>query len=329
MTGWQLRWSQHGSAALRHAVENEQRLFWPDIWSTMLPEPPPSPSERVGRSSSSRRRLGGLLANVGRIRLSTWLALVGAGLSLLLALWNVPSRDPGIVFGGVLALVVPYLAIAVALSGRSVWSKALGVAVAALMAWLMSFGPAEVVGNLARGHRPRGSAVTSLLLTIVSLGISGFGLRDLIRTAHRTGYWARTPTAARLALLTLAFWTLTFMADSYVSGNLPLLRMLMAPLLMIASLAAALMLRAWKRPARVTGLLVTAVAAMATLLYWITYSRYLTLGGGQPTVPYVAYYTLLPWPALLSVSLVLHLATLAAGTRELLRGGGRALSPPD
>jgi hypothetical protein len=284
----------------------------------------PTPSSSIPDTASppSHGPLPWLLAGLRRLRMGSWLALAAAGLSIVLTLWNVPSQDAGIVFGGVLALVVPYAAIALALSSSSVWAQALGVALAALMAWFTSFGPAELIGALLRGDPARPTTLTFLLLTVTSLGAFGFGLRDLFRTALATGYWARSPAGAKLALLTLVFWTLVFAADSYLSGNLPLARVLMAPLQMIAFLAAALMLRQSSRAPRAAGLLITAGAGAATVAYWITYSGYLPLTGTWTSVPYAGYYTALPWPLLLSAALLLDLATLAAGLREIGKGQG-------
>jgi hypothetical protein len=81
--------------------------------------------------------------------------------------------------GGALALVLPYLFIALALRGRAVWSKGVGVAVATLMTWLTSFPVTEDVIALQRANPVRLSSIPYVLLTVVGVVVLAFGLRDM------------------------------------------------------------------------------------------------------------------------------------------------------
>src|SRR5690242_8526061 len=113
---------------------------------------------------------------------SSILALVGMALAVVPAAWAVTTATSfANVVGGALALVLPYLFIALALRGSTVWSKGLGVAVAALMTWLTSFAVTEAVIGLQRANPVRPSSVPFILLTTVGLAMLGFGLRDLAR----------------------------------------------------------------------------------------------------------------------------------------------------
>jgi len=249
---------------------------------------------------------------------SSLLALVGAVVAAVPATRAaIGASDPGAAAGGVLALVLPYLVIAMALRGSRVWSKGLGVATAALMTWLTSFAVTEAVIELQRADPVRPTSVPFILLTAVGLAVVGLGLRDLVRAVHATGYWARTPAPARLAVLAAAYWTLVFVADTYLTASPPLGRMLLAPSLFLVDLGAALMLRAPRPAARAAGVFLACGACLATAAYWVGYSPYLTLGGGPPVVPDLTYYTRLPWPVLLALSLALNLAVAAAGARRL------------
>jgi hypothetical protein len=225
--------------------------------------------------------------------------------------------------GGALVLVLPYLFIALALRGRAVWSKGVGVAVAALMTWLTSYAVTEGVIGLQRANPVRPSSVPFVLLTLVGVAVLAFGLRDLARAIHASGYWARTPAASRLAFLALGYWTLVFVADTYLTVNPPLGRMLMAPTLILVELAAALMLRTAHQRARVAGVLLAAGACLATGVFWTAYAPYLPLGGGPPAVPNLSYYTRLPWPVLLATSAALNLAVAGAEVQGRLAGRGR------
>jgi len=259
-----------------------------------------------------------------RLPTSSILALAGAALAAVPAAWAATAAlNVANLVGGALALVLPYLVIALALRGRAVWSKGLGVAVAALMTWLTSFAVTEAVIGLQRANPVRPSSVPFVLLTVVGLAALALGLRDLAQAVHATGYWTRTPAASRLAFLALGYWTLVFVADTYLTANPPLGRMLMAPSLILVELAAALMLRAPRPQARAAGVLFAAGACLMTGVSWAAYAPYLPLTGGPPAVPDLTYYTRLPWPVLLAVSAALNLAVAAAGAGRLLAWRGR------
>jgi hypothetical protein len=259
-----------------------------------------------------------------RLPVSSVLALTGMVLAAVPAVRAATATmNVANVVGGALALVLPYLVIALALRGRAVWSKGLGVAIAALMTWLTSFAGTEAVIAVQRANPVRPSSVPFVLLTIVGLAILTFGLRDLALAVHATGYWTRTPAASKLAFLALGYWTLVFVADTYLTANPPLGRMLMAPSLILIELAAALMLRMPRPQAGVAGLLFAAGACLATGVFWAAYAPYLPLSGGPPTVPDLTYYTRLPWPVLLAMSAALNLAVVAGGARRLLSWRGR------
>jgi hypothetical protein len=250
---------------------------------------------------------------------ASWLALVGATTAAGLAARSaLTTRDLGDAASGVLAFVVPYLVVALALRGRTVWSRGLGVGIAVVMTWLTSFGAVEVVTSLREGDPVRPAALTFGVLTVVGLVVAGLGARDLALTAHRSRYWTRTPAAARLAFLAVAGWTLAFVADTYLTANPPLARMLLAPGLLALSLGAAFMLRARIPAAQAGGVLLAAGAALGTAVYWAAFYPYLTMGGGLPVAGDLGYATRLPWPALLAAGIGLDLAIAGFGLRRLL-----------
>jgi hypothetical protein len=228
------------------------------------------------------------------------------------------ARDLSTAAGGVLILVIPYLVIALALGGRTIWSQGLGVGVAALMTWLTSFAVTEAVMDLQHADPVRAASIPFLLLTVTGLATVGFGMRDLGRAVHAAGFWTRTPAAARLAFLAVCYWLAVFAADTYLTASPPLERMLLAPGLALAHLGAALLLRAPGAGARSAGLLVAAGTGLATAAYWVAFAPYLTLSGGPPAVPDLTYFTRLPWPVLLSLSMALDLAVAATEGRRLL-----------
>jgi len=254
-----------------------------------------------------------------RPSIASLLALAGAAVAVApAAVAAASARDIPVAAGAALALVVPYLVIASALSGRRVWSRGLGVGVAALMTWLTSFAVAEAVTDVQHADPVRAASIPFLVLTAVGLATVGVGMRDLGRTVHATGYWTRTPAAARLSFAAAGYWLLVFTADTYLTASPPLERMLLAPGLALLHLGTALMLRAPGAVARSAGLLVIAGVCLATAAYWVAYAPYLTLGGGQPVVPDLSYHTRLPWPVLLSLSMALDLAVMAIVARRLL-----------
>jgi hypothetical protein len=251
--------------------------------------------------------------------ISSLLALLAAVVATVLAAWTaVSGMDAEAALGGAVALVVPYVFIAIALSRASVWPSGLGVATAALMTWLTSFAVIEIVVGLPRQNPVRPASLPFVVLTIAGLGIVGFGLRDLFRALHATGYWTRTPAGARLGFVAVAYWALVFAADTYLTASPPPGRMLLAPSLLVIDLGAALMLRQPRAAAQRVGVLLATIACLATAAYWAAYSSYLTLGGGPPIVPDLTYFTRLPWPVLLTLSLALNLAIAAVGTRRLV-----------
>jgi hypothetical protein len=251
---------------------------------------------------------------------SSWLALGCAALASLLALRTaLSSMDAGIAVAAALALALPYVFVAFALHGRSVWSIALGVATAALMTWLTSFAVTELVVGAQHADPVRPASIPFVVLTAAGLGLVALGVRDLGAAVHATGYWMRTPPGARLAFAAAAFWALVFVADTYLTANPPLGRMLLAPFLLLVNLAAALMLRAPHVVAGRTGVLLAAGAGLATGAYWALYAPYLTMTGGPPAVPDLTYFTRLPWPVLLTASIALDAAVAVAGTRRLRR----------
>jgi hypothetical protein len=250
--------------------------------------------------------------------ISSLLALLGTVVATVLAVWTaVSGMDAAAAVGGALALVLPYLFVAVALARASVWSKGLGVATAALMTWLTSFAVTEIVVGFPHGDPVRPTSVPFVVLTVLGLAIVSFGLRDLFAAVHATGYWTRTPAAARLAFVAVAYWTLVFAADTYLTASPPLGRMLLAPSLLLIDLGAALMLRQSRAAAEWVGVVLATMACLATAAYWVGYSSYLTLSGGPPIVPDLTYFTRLPWPVLLALSLALNLAIALVGTRRL------------
>jgi hypothetical protein len=254
------------------------------------------------------------------------LGFAGMALAVVPAAWAVATgMNVTNLIGGVLALVLPYLFIALAFRGRTVWSKCVGIAVAALMTWLTSYAVTEAVIALQRANPVRPSAVPFVLLTVVGVAVLAFGLHDLAQAIHATGYWAATPAASRLAFLALGYWTLVFVTDTYLTANPPLGRMLMAPTMILMELAAGLMLRTVHRRAHVAGVLLAAGACLATGVFWTAYAPYLPLAGGPPTVPNLSYYTRLPWPVLLATSAALNLAVVGAGAQRLLSSRGRSV----
>lgn len=246
-----------------------------------------------------------------RLPLSSLLALLAAAVAFVPAgAAAAAAGDAATAAGAALALVLPYLVAAVALRGRSVLSKGLGVGTAALMTWLTSYAVIEAAADLYRAVPVRAASVPFLVLAMLGLVIVGIGLLDLGAAVHATGWWARTPAAARLALLAAAYWTVVFAADTYLTGNPPLGRMLLAPSLIVVNLVAGLMLRSPLPAAAAAGTLTAAGAVAATAAYWAVAASYLNMGG-PPAVPGYTYFTLLPWPVLLSVSLALDAAATA------------------
>jgi hypothetical protein len=63
--------------------------------------------------------------------------------------------------------------------------------------------------------------------------------------------------------------------------------------------------------------LLAASAGLGTAAYWVTYAQYLS--GGAPAVSDLTYFTRLPWPLLLSLSMALDVAVVVAGARHVLR----------
>ena len=254
-----------------------------------------------------------------RPRTAPLLALAGAAVALVPAAGTaITAMDLPAAVGGALLLVVPYLVIALALRGRTVWSQGLGVGIAALMTWLTSFAVTEAVMDLQHADPVRTASIPFVLLTVVGLATLGFGLRDLGLAVHAAGFWTRTPAAARLAFLAVCYWLVVFAADTYLTASPPLERMLLAPSLALVHLGVALMLRAPSPGARSAGVLLAAGAGVATAAYWVAYASYLTLSGGPPAVPDLTYFTRLPWPVLLSLSLAMDLAVAVVGVRRLL-----------
>jgi hypothetical protein len=259
------------------------------------------------------------MVNMTRPPTSSLLAFMAAVVAAATSVWSAASaRDVAIVVGGPLVLPLPYLLIALALARRSVLSKGLGVGMAGLMTWLTSFALTEAVLDLQRGDPVRASSLPFIVLTVLGLATLGFGLRALARAVHATGYWTWTPVAARLAMLAFGYWVVVFVADTYLTANPPLGRMLLAPSLLVIDLGAALMLRAPLPAARAAGVLLAAAACGATAIYWIAYAPYLTPSGHPPAIPDLGYRTRLPWPPVLAVSLALNAAAALAGARHLL-----------
>ncbi len=256
---------------------------------------------------------------MSRPRTASLLALAGAAVAAVPAGGvAISAKDVRAGVGGALVLVVPYLVIALALGGRTVLSRGLGVGVAALMTWLTSFAVTELVMDLQHADPVRTASIPFVLLTVLGLATLGFGLRNLGTAVHASGFWNRTPSAARLAFLAVCYWLLVFAADTYLTASPPLERMLLAPGLALVHLAAALMLRAPGPGPRLAGVLLAAGAGLGTVAYWVAYAPYLTLSGGPPAVPDLTYFTRLPWPVLLALSLVLDLVVVATGARHLL-----------
>jgi hypothetical protein len=250
---------------------------------------------------------------------SSLLALLGAAIAASTALrtaWS--TADATTAVGGALVLVLPYLLIALALARRSVWSTGFGVGSAGLMTWLSSFAVTEAVIGIQRGNQVRPVSLPFILLTVVGLAVFTLGFRDLSRAVHATGYWTRTPVDARLAFLAVCYWMAVFVADTYLTANPPLGRMLLAPSLLLIDLAAALMLRSPRPAAQLAGVVSAACACLAIVFFWMDYSSYLTLSGHPPAVPNVIYFTRLPWPLLLTASAVLNLVIVGLGARRLL-----------
>lgn len=266
---------------------------------------------RVSRLDRSGGRRCGLPA-------ASWLALLGAGLAVGLTVSSARTTlDAGTAVGGVLVFVVPYMVMAVALRGRSVTSKGFGVGIAALMTWLTSFGVTEFVSSLRTQTPLRFMAGTFLVLSVVGLAVVAFGFRDLAAAVHATGYWTLTPPAGRLAFTVTSFWTLTFVADTYLTTNPPPLRMLLAPVLVLLHLGAALTLRAQGAAVQAAGLLLTVSAAATAVAAWVGVSSSLTPTAASSLAPGLGYSTLVPWPVLLAVSLALDAAIVAAWARRL------------
>lgn len=246
-----------------------------------------------------------------RLPASSFFALCAAAVAFVPAATAAAAAgDMATAAGAALALVLPYLIVAVALRGRTVLSKGVGVGTAALMTWLTSYAVIEAAAGMYRGDPVRAASVPFLVLTILGAAIVGLGFSDLGAAVHTTGWWTRTPIAARLTLLAAAYWTLVFAADTYLTANPPLVRMLLAPSLVLVNLVAGLMLRSPRRPAAVAGALMAAGAVVATAAYWVVEASYLSMGA-PPAVPEYTYFTLLPWPVLLSVSLALDTAAAA------------------
>jgi hypothetical protein len=256
-----------------------------------------------------------------RVPVASWLALAAAGVALVLTAVTSAGTDPGAFAGGVLAFVVPYVVIAAALAAPRVWTRGVGVALAALMTWLPSSGIQELLGSLARGATPRPMAVTFVALTAIGLAVVAFGLRDLLRMVRITHYWAHTPPASRTAFLAVCYLALLFVMDTYASTNPSLPRMLMVPALMLANFAAAFMLRAPSRAAQAAGVFLTAAAGAGTVGYWVARPEYFTLVERSTSTGNFGYTTMLPWPVLLALVLAIEAAIVSMGVYRLVRGG--------
>jgi hypothetical protein len=249
--------------------------------------------------------------------MSSLFALLAAAVAFVPAATAAAAAgDAGTAAGAALALVLPYLVVAVALRGRTVLSKGVGVGTAAVMTWLTSYAVIEAAAGMYRGNPVRAASVPFLVLTMLGVVIVGLGFWDLGAAVHATGWWTRTPAAARLALLAAAYWMLVFAADTYLTANPPLARMLLAPSLVLVNLAAGLMLRSPRRAAAGAGMLMVAGAFAATAAFWVVETPYLSMGM-PPAVPEYTYFTLLPWPVLLSVSLALDAAAAATAIGTL------------
>lgn len=258
-----------------------------------------------------------------RFPAASWLALLAAGVSLALIALTSSGDDPGSTAGAVLAFAVPYVAIALLLRGSAVWERAGGVALAALMTWLPSSGLREFVGSLQQGSMPRPLAVSFVGLTAIGLAVLALGAGELVAAARAARYWSLTPWAARLAFLAVAYLALVFVADTYLTSSPSLPRMLMVPLLMVANLGSALTLRAANRTAQATGVLVAAGSALATVAYWAARPVYFAITSPPASLGDFGYSTLLPWPVLLPLLLVLETAVVVTGIRRLVREAGR------
>lgn len=247
------------------------------------------------------------------------LALAAAVVGLVSATTAVAlSPGAGIAMGGVSALVLPYVAAAVALTRRSVSSLAAGSAIVALMTWLSSFAVVEAALGLPRGDPLRPAAATFILLTALGLGATVLGARNFGRAVHATGYWDRTPAPARMALLSAVGWAAIFVADTYLTSSPPLFRMLLAPSLFVLHVGAGLMLRGSRLFPRLAGVMLAVMTGAGTVAYWLVYSAYLPINGAPPDIPDLSYFTQLPWPVLLTLSVAFDLAIAAAGIRSFI-----------
>lgn len=247
---------------------------------------------------------------------SSRLAAFAAVASFVLVLLSAPSLTVRSLVGGLVAFAVPYLAIAVATRSASVGSKTFGAVLAALMTWLTS-SSLPTFGSPVDLRTPAGA--TFLGIALAGAAVTASATIEAVLAAIRTRYWASTPWAARLALLTAGYLLVVFIADTYFSANPPLDRMLLVPGLAIAYFAASLMLRRPEEPARIAGAAAAVGAALLMLIYWAARPAYFPMGTAAPTVIGYDYYTLLPWPLLLAVTGVLGAAIAVLGVREVIR----------
>lgn len=245
---------------------------------------------------------------------SARLAAIGALVSFGVALGSGAGVTGRPLVGGIVAFVIPYVGMTVLLRAHTVGAKAAGTTLAAIMTWLPSSGLISFVAGIQQPRTP--TAIGFLLLVVIGAVVTLYGAGELAHATVWTGYWKATPWAARLAFGHAIYLLALFIADTYFTANPPVDRQLLLPVLFVLSGASALMLRGPAVRELTAGALLAGAGVAWTALYAALRPQYVAWVAQPPAVIDISYYSLLPWPLLLAVSLAFGMSIAAIGFRQ-------------
>ena len=234
--------------------------------------------------------------------------------SLLALVWAIPGlvmSFSGAGFGP-LFFILPILAVAVLLWFPTLATRIPGFILALMITLLYLLGSAEE-GVFSTSDHLAPISLHFFFGLVLGVFVCLVALFSLFLASHVR----RTSWPARLSFLLAAYWLGVLLADGFLSANLPTLRALTPPLLALVFFIAGFLLRRPSPLVRLSLLLAT-FTLLSTTVFWIAYAPLLTLNGTFPPTPGSAYFTLLPWPVLLSLSLLANLALLALLLRPYL-----------
>lgn len=252
---------------------------------------------------------GGLFRRVGVQRIPALLAVLWA---VPIVVWSVSGAPIGTV-----GFAIPILATAVLLWFRTLFTRIPGLILAGMVTFVFLFGSAEEgVFSSSSDH------MAPIALQFL-FGLAWGGLVCLVSLASLFFLGprrARLGWPAGLSFLLAGYWLCIFLADTFFSANLPGLRWLFAPILVVVFFVAGFLL--WRpSPLYRLVLALACFTLLATGLFWIAYAPLLSLGGTFPPAMPGEYATALPWPPLLILSLLANLVLIALLARSGLSSG--------